>query len=342
MFIHNLVSYKLIYCFFIIFSSLLYTSPESAEAPLITVESALSKAVITIGDRILYKVTVKRPENLEVHLPALGLNLGEFEIRDYDKITSKRDKQGFVTDEHAFDISTFTTGDYVIPPVNLFYFDRDSLRHEISTDILQIKVNPVSAGDTTDLVGLKAQVYLKSRYRIYYWLFGSGFVLILSSLFLIRWWLRKKKLSLPQSANSPVLPADQLAIQSLDALKEENLLEKGQLKLFYFRISEIIRIYFGNRYEFNAVDLTTEELILKLNSSRLKEKEEQLIYSFLGHTDLVKFAKYQPIPVEYHNTLQSAYDIIELTRVSLKLPESVTPSSTLEGEKLKLPMPVKD
>jgi hypothetical protein len=68
-------------------------------------------------------------------------------------------------------------------------------------------------------------------------------------------------------------------------------LEEGQVKLFHVRLSEAVREYLGNRYLFDSLELSTEELAVKLKTSTIGSEDFDTVWEFLGVTDLVKFAK---------------------------------------------------
>ena len=53
---------------------------------------------------------------------------------------------------------------------------------------------------------------------------------------------------------------------NLDALAKENLPGKGEFKLYYFRLSEIVRGYLGELYKIEALESTTPELLAALRS----------------------------------------------------------------------------
>ena len=50
---------------------------------LIRVGVEVDKSVITIGDRINYKLTIENDKTLRIEQPGPGANLGQFEIKDY-------------------------------------------------------------------------------------------------------------------------------------------------------------------------------------------------------------------------------------------------------------------
>ena len=72
---------------------------------------------------------------------------------------------------------------------------------------------------------------------------------------------------LQPSANPDAMSADEKAFSLLDKLTRENLLKQGLYKEYYSRLSDILREYLEERFEYSAMDRTTQEIsrALKIN-----------------------------------------------------------------------------
>jgi len=103
-------------------------------------------------------------------------------------------------------------------------------------------------------------------------------------------------------------------VEALEALLSENLEGLGRVQEFHFRLSEIIRRYLGDRYDFNAIDLTTYELLERLPDLDVPGELLQLMTGFNLRCDLVKFADHVPSPDELNEAVQLAREVLSLTR----------------------------
>lgn len=93
----------------------------------------------------------------------------------------------------------------------------------------------------------------------------------------------------------PRLPAWEIAYQQLEALRQENLPDKGLFKEFFIRVSDIARLYMENRFSIHAPHMTTEEFLYYLGiSGHLNDAQKIALKEFLNSCDMVKFAKYDP------------------------------------------------
>jgi hypothetical protein len=81
-------------------------------------------------------------------------------------------------------------------------------------------------------------------------------------------------------------------MRELDALRAQGLLEAGQIQDYFFGLSEIFRRYLVGRYDFPALDWTTEEITSHLhNVKELDSLRKEQLLTILRNTDQVKFAK---------------------------------------------------
>jgi hypothetical protein len=114
----------------------------------------------------------------------------------------------------------------------------------------------------------------------------------------------------------PELPAWEKAYQQLEALRQENLLDKGLLKEFFTRVSDITRHYMENRFNIRAPHMSTEEFLYYLGiSGHLSETQKTALKEFLNSCDMVKFAKYAPTIKEALNNFDLAKRLVDDTRV---------------------------
>ena len=105
--------------------------------------------------------------------------------------------------------------------------------------------------------------------------------------------MRNASVAPVQPVGPPPRPAWELALEALDRLEQEDLLERGEALTFHMRLSELLRAYLGVRFGFSALEATTSEIALAL-ATRPDEVGEWRteILRVLRDMDLVKFAKH--------------------------------------------------
>lgn len=133
-----------------------------------------------------------------------------------------------------------------------------------------------------------------------------GIILLVIIIFLIR--KIKNKIKDPKP-----IPPDQVFFNRIKKLKKLKLIESEEFRVFYLELSEIYRNYLSNRYDYPAIDKTTEEIISEfLPHSEIDENLKRKTIDFLRRADLIKFAN-GTAKIE-----DAKSDIEQLTKIVLK------------------------
>ncbi len=143
------------------------------------------------------------------------------------------------------------------------------------------------------------------------------FILILAALATIAFIYFRKNKKQEKKSFKPSKPPEEIAREALKVLKEMKLIEKGLVKEYYIRLSDIIRAYIENRYRIFAMDRTTWELFQEMKSKKIEHLHIDKINDFLEDCDMVKFAKYTPGEKEIEEAYKKAEEIIEMTTLKI-------------------------
>lgn len=113
----------------------------------------------------------------------------------------------------------------------------------------------------------------------------------------------------------PKEPAHIIALRKLDLIKQEKLWQKGQVKQFHSDLSDILRHYIEDRYGIPAPEQITPDILKSLQQvdlpdDKVIEKSKQV----LELSDLVKFAKFEPLPDENDLSIMNAYFFVNQTK----------------------------
>ena len=124
---------------------------------------------------------------------------------------------------------------------------------------------------------------------------------------LLAFFLNRHRRTTPQ-------PPHLAALRRLDELLAERLPERGQAKLFYQRLSELLRTYIEERFAIRAPRQTTEEFLHRLSipDSPLEPYRNQL-QVLLQFCDLVKFAELAPSDDDIRQTTDACRAFITAT-----------------------------
>ena len=112
----------------------------------------------------------------------------------------------------------------------------------------------------------------------------------------------------------PKLPPHQQALKEIERIKGDKTLRTADPKTYYTELTDVLRTYMEERFGFNAMEMTSSEIIDKLQEINDKESIKDLMYLFQT-ADLVKFAKHSPLMNENDMNLVNAVDFINNTKV---------------------------
>ena len=142
------------------------------------------------------------------------------------------------------------------------------------------------------------------------WIIWAAALIVLI-LALLLWWLRhgQRRRSRVQT-DTPGLSADAWAFQQLDELDGSGRLEG---RLFYFRLSAIMRLYMEKTYGFPSAEMTTEELLPRIGQIPVPFDMAGPLIDFFRRVDPVKYAGAAADPGRMAGDLVFARRFVEQT-----------------------------
>lgn len=288
----------------------------------LSVKAEIDKSVLTVGERVEYKVTVTHDPRIQVisqFAPAAGV----FDLKEAHDFSEKVGKQ--IVEGRRFILAAYELGEFILEPVAIRYRTADGEEKTIETSRLYLTVQSMDAGKPkTDIRGSKGVLTLRPRW-------GRSLLLLLillglgGSVFL---WRRVNRSQDGPAIKEPPLSPEDEALLKLSRLFDSDLIREGRVKDYFLQLSQILRFYFERRFSIMAVESTTFEILESLHRKDLPNALEEKIRHVLDAADLAKFAKWAPLPVE----------IIQLNRMSRQIVEESRPkqdvSPAVEPEKI--------
>lgn len=313
---------------------LIFAWPGYAEAQKITTDTT----AITIGQQITLTLELGVEKGELVEWPLLSDTLTKsFEIISKSAIDSIVDAQSGKTMYHQqVVVTSFDTGFQVIPPV-LFKVKRpgEAVSDTRRTEPLLISVSGVAVDMQAEIKDLKP--IIQAPYTLRDFLPWILLALAIALLALLGWFYyqsRKKKKPLIKLIHKQPRPPHVIALEQLEALKSEKIWQKGQVKEYYSRLTDILREYFAARFGVNAAEMTSDEIIMAMkdhlpDAQRLKDLRKVLQLS-----DMAKFAKARPLDAENEMSYMLSAAIINSTKPApdIKSASSATEKETAEAE----------
>jgi len=91
------------------------------------------------------------------------------------------------------------------------------------------------------------------------------------------------------------------------------LWQRGQEKEYYTRLTDVVRTYIDERFLINAMEMTTDEILMHIRSINDVDLVLGHLKQLLTYADYVKFAKYHPLPEENELAIGNSYLFVNQT-----------------------------
>ncbi|MEX0812583.1 MAG: BatD family protein [Chitinophagales bacterium] len=296
-------------------------SPLEAMAQL-RLKAELERDSILIGEQIRLKYTALRSDKEEIEWPAFVKKIktadgSEIEIIDQSELKIINEDGGQVREEQEFIITAFDSGYYVIPPaVFSWKKETDTSWRKEDSEALLLSVYTVDTDAESGPKALKDPLDMPFKIaEIKYQLMIAALVLLLLIAAYI-WWKKrpKKEPVVPEPEPEPEIPPYQKAMQRMKLLEEKKLWQSGEIKAFYSELSEILRGYMEERYDFPALESTTDEITERLYRKDIDRQLKISVKEFLVLSDLVKFAKSMPQEDEHRQSFKVVLEFLRSTK----------------------------
>jgi hypothetical protein len=324
----------------IVFFVLLYLLASVVNAQRIKATATLDSANVLLGDQVRLFLEIDHPKSIDVAFPDVpDTLLRKIEVLDRTSTdTFELDDETFQKQIRSFLITSFDSGSYRIPPF-WFRINLDGRIDSIPTNGLIFNVYSMPVDTTRGPTDIKmpydAPVTLK---EVIPYILGA--ILLAAILFFIFYAIGRRKQNKPVFSlpRKPKEPAHVVALRELDRIKKEKLWQKGKTKQYYSEITEALRKYIEARFEIPAMELTSDETLASFRYRRdlLKEKTFENLSGILKLADLVKFAKYKPLPDDDNLTLVNAYFFVNDTMREEKKEELPGQAEKEDGEDVEI------
>jgi hypothetical protein len=290
----------------------------------VTVTASVDSQSVLLGDWIRYSVEVKHPAAVPVTMPAMKDTLGSFDIVQQDSLV-RREQDGTVELKKNFIIAKYEPGRFTIQPFAVQYSGTDGKMSTAESNPIPVEIRSVEIDTTQSIRDVKPPMTVPmSAEEIAMYV---GIVLAMAGAgYGIYYYVKKRKKTggRVEEDLKPDIPPHILALMQLDSLEAKRLLQAGEIKAYYSEATEIIRRYFELRYGIMALEMTSAEVMAQLEKFKMEKVTFSDIESLLTGSDLVKFAKYQPVASENEQVIPQARTIIERTKpVNETVSESV-------------------
>ena len=281
--------------------------------------ASLDSTNILIGDQVKLTLEIEYPYNIKVKFPQVPDTIQSLiEVLGRSPVdTINTESEILQKLIQTITITSFDSGSYQIPPF-WFTFEMNELTDSIPSNSIELNVFTFEIDTTMGPTDIKmpygAPVILKEVIP-----YILGIILIAAILFLVLYSIKRRKNNQPIfiKPQKPKEPAHIIALRELERIKDEKLWQKNKTKQYHSEVTEALRNYIEDRFQIPAMEQTTDEIIQSFEYQKdlLSEKSLSNLSQILSLADLVKFAKYTPLPDDDNLTLINSFFFVNDTKI---------------------------
>jgi hypothetical protein len=272
-----------------------------------------------IGDQIKLRIELEKKEDIRVQFPAWGGDQlsPKIEIVTVYPVDSVP-ALGMMRYTQDLLITSFDSGRHELPAIRFPFVDSDRT-DTIATTPIFLNVLTMPTDTMQHIADIKTIYQLPVGWAdIRPWLLLIGAILLGIALIglvvymLVRWKNDKPIFGTPK----PVEPPHITALRELDLLRNEKLWQNNRTKIYYTRLSDIVRTYIEGRFGVAAMEMTSDEILHGLQHFGFEDNNlVNRLNKLLRLSDLVKFAKMEPLPDENETAMLDSYLFVNNTKI---------------------------
>lgn len=306
---------------------------QTASAQGVEVKEHIDSLQILIGEQTVLHIDVKAPKGQYVQFPsfkpAQELTPGVEVVQQTDGDTLNMDG-GMVAVSRHYTLTSFDENVYAIPALKVKVAGREYHGNQLALKVLTVSVDTLHTDKFFPPKDVQKNPFLWSEWSIIFWLSLLMIVVCVAIAYLyIR--LKQHKPIITRIRIVKRIPPHEQAMQEINSIKQQHAHEQGNQKEYYTQLTGTLRQYIASRFSFNAMEMTSAEIIARLQTAGDQQMIDELKVLFRT-ADLVKFAKYETLINENDANLLGAIHFIDQTKTDEVQHEEVVKPQLTESD----------
>lgn len=296
------------------------------------VEQKIDSLQLLIGEQTTLHLTVKAKKGQKVDMPSFKpsqtLMPGVEVVEQSKGDTSLVGDQMVISKDYV--LTSFDENVYAIPALNVKIDGKNYHGNTLALKVLTVPVDTVHPNQFYPPKNVQDNPFQWSEWSGIFWLSIFGLLVCVSIGYLyVR--LKQNKPIVVRIRTVKRVPAHEKALSEINAIKQQRSENPESQKEYYTRLTNTLREYIVSRFGFNAMEMTSAEIIARLRETGDSKMIDELKELFRT-ADLVKFAKYETLINENDANLVNAVNFIDQTKTDEKTTEEKVQPLLTENE----------
>ena len=300
-----------------------------------TVEQRIDSLQMLIGQQTILHLKATARKGAKVVMPSFKPQdqiIPGIEVVEQKGDTSQvGDDQMVVSRDYT--ITSFDEKVYAIPALNVKIDGKNFHGNPLALKVLTVPVDTVHPNQFYPPKTVQDNPFLWSEWSFAFWL-SLLMIIICGAMLYLRNRLKKNKPIITRIRIIKRVPAHEKALKEINDIKQHHTTSNQETqKEYYTHLTNTLRAYIVSRFGFNAMEMTSSEIIDNLRAAGDQKMIDELRMLF-STADLVKFAKYEIPMNENDANLVNAINFIDQTKTDEQpKEEKIVPTLSSEDQK---------
>ena len=301
-----------------------------------TVEQRMDSLQLLIGQQTILHLKATARKGARIVLPSFKPQdqiVPGVEVVEQSKGDTMQMGDDRIQVSRDYTLTSFDEKVYVIPALDVKIDGKSYHGNPLALKVLTVPVDTVHPNQFYPAKGVQDNPFEWSEWSFAFWL-SLLMIIICGAMIYLRNRLKKNKPIIARIRIVKRVPAHEKALREINDIKHHHTSASQETqKEYYTQLTNTLRAYIVSRFGFNAMEMTSGEIIERLRASGDQKMIDELRMLF-STADLVKFAKYEIPMNENDANLVNAINFIDQTKTDEQpKEEKIVPTLSTEDQK---------
>jgi len=285
----------------------------------VSVDVKLDSTQLFIGQQMDLTLSVTMDAKQKLVMP--DIKKGQELIPNIEVVTIGKPDTAFLNEgkrltvSQAYTITAWDSAFYYLPPMQVKVDGKEYESKSLALSVYTVDVDTLHLDRFFPPNGIMELPFLWEEWGMV--TFGSLLlVIMLVCIGVLYYYVKHGKPIVRFIRRKKKLPPHQVAMDEIERIKSERKWAEEDSKEYYTLLTDTLRNYIRDRYNFNAMEMTSTEIIDRLIAENNEEALDELREIFRT-ADLVKFAKYSTLINENDANLVAAVEYVNQTKIEV-------------------------
>lgn len=301
-----------------------------------TVEQRMDSLQLLIGQQTILHLKATARKGARIVLPSFKPQdqiVPGVEVVEQSKGDTMQMGDDRIQVSRDYTLTSFDEKVYVVPALDVKIDGKNYHGNPLALKVLTVPVDTVHPNQFYPAKGVQDNPFEWSEWSFAFWL-SLLMIIICGAMIYLRNRLKKNKPIIARIRIVKRVPAHEKALREINDIKHHHTSASQETqKEYYTQLTNTLRAYIVSRFGFNAMEMTSGEIIERLRASGDQKMIDELRMLF-SIADLVKFAKYEIPMNENDANLVNAINFIDQTKTDEQpKEEKIVPTLSTEDQK---------